>query len=72
MALRNHLIHIDDLISLQQSRLRGLHEEFIRDVQIIKNEYDCERNDIERGHELETEELTEMINTIKDEENAKI
>jgi hypothetical protein len=52
--------------------LRGLHEEFIRDVQIIKNEYDCERNDIERGHELETEELTEMINTIKDEENAKI
>ena len=39
---------------------------------IIKNEYDCERRDIERGHELETEELTEMINTIKDEENAKL
>jgi hypothetical protein len=72
MALRNHLIHIDDLIALQQSRLRGLHEEFLRDVKIIKAEYDQERNDIEKGHELETEELTEMINTIKDEENAKL
>ena len=28
MALRNHLIHIDDLINLQNSRLRGLDEEF--------------------------------------------
>jgi hypothetical protein len=41
-------------------------------VKIIKAEYDQERNDIEKGHELETEELTEMINTIKDEENAKL
>ena len=36
MALRNHLIHIDDLIALQESRLRGLKEEFERDVKIIK------------------------------------
>ena len=37
MALRNHLIHIDDLLALQESRLRGLKEEFEKDVKIIKN-----------------------------------
>ena len=54
MALRNHLIHVDDLINLQHSRLRGLHEEFERDVRIIKEEYDREKQDIDRTHELET------------------
>ena len=72
MALRNHLIHIDDLINLQNARLRGLHEEFERDVDIIKQEYDRERADIEHNHELETRELQEMIETIEEEENAKL
>jgi hypothetical protein len=35
MALRNHLIHVNELIDLQSSRLRGLDEEFERDVEII-------------------------------------
>ena len=68
MALRNHLIHIDDLIALQESRLRGLKEEFERDVKIIKNEYDREKEDIERSHDLETSEMREMIETIEEEE----
>jgi len=72
MALRNHLIHIDDLIALQQSRLRGLHEEFERDVKIIKEEFDREKHDIEKSHELETSELSEMIATIEEEEKAKM
>ena len=54
MALRNHLIHVDDLIHLQQSRLRGLHEEFERDTTLVKDEYDREKSDIERTHEMET------------------
>ena len=72
MALRNHLIHIDDLIALQNSRLRGLHEEFERDVRIIKEEFDREKQEIERSHEMETLELREMIETIQEEENAKL
>ena len=72
MALRNHLIHVDDLIGLQQSRLRGLHEEFDRDVGIVKDEYDREKTDIERTHDMETQELKEMIDTIIEEEEAKI
>ena len=72
MALRNHLIHIDDLIALQESRMRGLHEEFERDVRILKEEYDREKADIARSHDAETLELKEMIDTIDEEEKAKL
>ena len=72
MALRNHLIHIDDLIALQESRMRGLHEEFDRDVRILKEEYDREKSDISRTHDSETQELREMIETIVEEEQAKL
>jgi dynein regulatory complex subunit 2 len=71
MALRNHLIHIDDLIKLQESRLAGLHEEFDRNVNIIKREFDTEKMEIMRSHEQETLELQEMIATIEEEENLK-
>ena len=53
MALRNHLIHVDELIALQNSRLRGLHEEFERDVSIIKTEFDGEKKEIELSHNQE-------------------
>jgi len=66
------LIHIDDLIALQESRMRGLHEEFDRDVRILKEEYDLEKNDIARTHDSETQELREMIETIVEEEQAKL
>jgi len=51
MALRNHLIHIDDLIKLQESRLAGLHEEFDRNVGIIKREFDTEKDEIMNSHD---------------------
>ena len=72
MALRNHLIHIDDLIELQMTRIWGLHEEFERDVRILKEEYDREKKDISRSHETEAREMREMIDTIDEEERAKL
>lgn len=53
MALRNHLIHVDELIDLQNSRLRGLNEEFERDIFIIKSEFDGEKKEIEISHNQE-------------------
>jgi dynein regulatory complex subunit 2 len=72
MALRNHLIHVDELIELQQSRLRGLKEEFKRDVSIIKEEFDTEKREIAQSHREETRELHDMIETIREEEEAKL
>jgi hypothetical protein len=57
MALRNHLIHCDELIELQDTRLKGLKTEFDRDVGIIKAEYDNEKKDIEISHNEEKREL---------------
>ena len=72
MALRNHLIHVDELIALQGSRLRGLHEEFERDLTIVKAEFDREKREIEQSHDMERQELRDMIETIEEEENAKL
>lgn len=72
MALRNHKIRIEQLIAIQNSRLRGLHEEFERDLGILKTEFDQEKHDIERGHDMERTELEDMIATVEEEENAKL
>ena len=72
MALRNHLIHVDELIALQHSRLRGLHEEFERDLSIIKAEFDREKMEIENSNNMERQELRDMIETIDEEENSKL
>ena len=40
MALRNHMIHIDQLLMLQDARLKGLGEEFEKDVNILQEEFD--------------------------------
>ena len=72
MALRNHLIHVDELIALQNSRLRGLHEEFERDISIIKAEFDGEKKEIELSHNQERQEMMDMIETIREEEDIKL
>ena len=72
MALRNHKIRIDQLIDIQKSRLKGLQEEFDRDLSILKNEFDIEKGGIFRGHLMEKAELENMIETIVEEENSKL
>ncbi len=52
--------------------MRGLNEEFDRDVRILKEEYDREKSDIARTHDAETLELREMIETIEEEEIGKL
>jgi len=72
MALRNHLIHVDELIALQESRLRGLHEQFELDLNILKEEFDREKQEILRNHDIEKKELQDMIDTVEEEQNNKL
>lgn len=39
MALRNHLLHLHQLIALQDSRLQCLGDEFERDLAILQDEF---------------------------------
>merc|ERR1712166_412405 len=63
---------VNELIDLQSSRLRGLDEEFERDVEIIQSEFDGEKADIAMSHKQERRELKDMIETIEEEENNKL
>jgi hypothetical protein len=71
IALRNHLIHIDTLLSVQHSRIQGLMEEFRRDVNILEQEYLTERQEMEQTHHDHLKELNDMIDTVKEEDRRK-
>ena len=71
IALRNHLIHIDTLLSVQNSRVQGLMEEFRRDVNILEQEYLTERQEMEQTHHDHLKELNDMIDTVKEEDRRK-
>ena len=71
IAVRNHLIHIETLLSVQDSRMRGLNEEFRRDVSILESEFMAEREDMEKTHAAHIKELNNMIETVKEEDRKK-
>lgn len=71
IAVRDHLIHIETLLSVQESRMRGLTEEFKRDVTILESEFITEREEMERTHSSHIKELNDMIETVKEEERKK-
>ena len=71
IANRNHLIHIDTLLSVQQSRIQGLMEEFRRDVNILEGEFLTERQEMEQTHHDHLKELNDMIETVKEEDRRK-
>ena len=71
MALRNHLIHSEHLASLQEARLRGLDEEFSRDLQILEQEFVLEKTDMVQNHKNKIKELEDMIDTVNVEHTKK-
>jgi len=71
MALKNHLIHIDEFIALQDSRLASMESEFSRDVRILEDEYSTEREEIVNIQKRQIQELDELIETIDEDAKAK-
>ncbi|CAE7777328.1 DRC2 [Symbiodinium sp. KB8] len=70
-ALHDHLLNLDRLIELQDSRLSDLEKAFQRDLQIIKQEFESERQYIEKQHEATVRELHHLIETVTEQENEK-
>ncbi|XP_075241451.1 dynein regulatory complex subunit 2-like [Convolutriloba macropyga] len=61
MALRSHLQHVDRLIDLQNSRIQTLQNEFDDEVQILKREYDTEREKILEQSQKELDDLQDIV-----------
>jgi len=72
MALWNHKVRVDQLISLQDSWLKGLHEEFMWDLTILKGEFDKEKWEIDMSHTMEKWELIDMIDTFDEETKERL
>jgi len=72
IALRNHFIHINQLISLQESRIKGLTEEFNKDVINLENEFTNEFNHIKINFKDEKKEIMNMTEAIKLEYQEKM
>ena len=52
--------------------MRGLNQEFMRDIKILEEEFDTERFDMVRTHNSQMKELDDMIETVKAEEQHKV
>lgn len=72
VAVRSHLLNVDRLLEIQQSRLLALEDDFNRDVHTLQKEFELERGQIQEKHALEKRELTLIIEQVeKDEKNRE-
>jgi sulfur relay (sulfurtransferase) DsrC/TusE family protein len=72
VAVRSHLINVDRLLEIQQSRLLALEDDFKRDVATLQDEFRIEREQIQEKHALEKRELMIIVEQVeKDEKNRE-
>merc|ERR1740121_3193242 len=72
VAVRSHLLNVDRLLEIQQSRLLALEDDFNKDVHTLQKEFELERAQIQEKHALERRELTLIIEQVeRDEKNRE-
>jgi hypothetical protein len=72
IALTNHFIHIKQLTELQDSRVRGLFQEFDKDVNELEMEFTEEMKSIQDNFNEEQNEINKMRTFISREYDKKI
>merc|ERR1719499_311270 len=71
VAVRSHLLNVDRLLEIQQSRLLALQDEFKRDVATLTEEFRIEREQIQEKHALEKRELALIVEQVEKEEKMR-
>merc|ERR1712232_374493 len=71
VAVRSHLLNVDRLLEIQQSRLLALEHDFKRDVATLEEEFRIEREQIQEKHALEKRELTLIVDQVEKEEKIR-
>jgi len=71
VAVRSHLLNVDRLLEIQNSRLLALEDDFKRDVATLTEEFRLERGQIEERHALEKRELQLLIDQVEREEVSR-
>jgi len=71
VAVRSHLLNVDRLLEIQQSRLLALEDDFKRDVVTLTEEFRIERDQIQDKHALEKRELTLIVQQVEHDEKNR-
>merc|ERR1719335_2105076 len=71
VAVRSHLLNVDRLLEIQQSRLLALEDDFKRDVATLQDEFRIEREQIQEKHALEKRELISIVQQVEDHEKNR-
>ncbi|OQS01995.1 hypothetical protein THRCLA_05598 [Thraustotheca clavata] len=71
MALRSHLLNVDQLIDLQDGRLLALENEFEKDLQILEKEFSIEKEKINKQHQMEKHELLNIMRAVEAQEKER-
>merc|ERR1719262_1916540 len=71
VAVRCHLLNLDRLYDIQQSRLQALEEDFTNDVATLEEEFKVERDLLMERHALERRELAVIVQQVEQEEKNR-
>jgi len=71
VAVRSHLLNVDRLLEIQQSRLLALEDDFQRDVATLGEEFRIEREQLVEKHLLEKHELTIIVHQVEQDEKNR-
>merc|ERR1719271_877139 len=71
VAVRSHLLNVDRLLEIQQSRLQALEDDFQKDVATLEEEFRVEREHIMEKHTLEKRELMIIVQQVEQEEKNR-
>ncbi|KAG7401273.1 Dynein regulatory complex subunit 2 [Phytophthora boehmeriae] len=71
MALRAHLLNVDELIDLQDERLLALEKEFETDLRELEQEFQTEKNKLVAQHTMERNELQRIMQAVDQQEKER-
>lgn len=69
--MRSHLVNIDVLINLNDSRLYALERNFQTELKTLQTDFHEEKNEMTTRYRLEKKELGAIIETIEKEEQDR-
>ncbi|TYZ52751.1 hypothetical protein PybrP1_012817, partial [[Pythium] brassicae (nom. inval.)] len=70
-ALRSHLLHVDELVDVQDARLLALEKAFEQDLRQLEREFRIEREQLAAQHALETSELLRVMRAVEQQERER-
>merc|ERR1712137_1293466 len=71
VAVRSHLLNVDRLLEIQQSRMNALEDDFKQHVAALVEEFRVEREQIQERHALEIRELQIIVQRVENEEKNR-